>query len=204
MSPAYFDSLTTGSLDLGVAEVIEPAVGTLRVLAKANPARYALALLCLAVAAFTAWHAALDYTTRGLGGLWPGIAIVPVFATLALALCFFEQEKRFDAGARKATVSSRLLGHARRHEIALPLQGSIRLSASFDLARHDADGMRRIYTYEIDVAGHPALRFILRGDRESASAFTARLAQLLNYVVAEELEPEASGWHAVSMSDHGG
>lgn len=200
MASGLFDTLATGAIDLGLAEVVQPDAGTLVVVARANPTRYALAVLCLAVAAFTGWHTWREYTAIGPLGLWPGIAIVPVFGALMLALMFFEQQKRFDARTRTAVLSGRFLGLASRFDHPLPAQGEIRLSASIELTRSEPSGVRRIYTYHVDIADDAALGFTLKGNRDAATAFAARLAQVLNYRVVDDLEPdEASSWHAVPI-----
>lgn len=202
MASGLFDTLATGAIDLGLAEVVQPDATTLVVVAKANPTRYALAVLCLAVAAFTGWHTWRDYAAVGPLGLWPGIAIVPVFGGLMLALVFFEQQKRFDAHTRTAVLSGRFLGLASRLTHVLPAQGEIRLSASVELTRSEPTGMRRVYTYQVDIADDAALGFTLKSDREAATAFAARLAQVLNYSVVDDLEPDdAASWHAVPIVD---
>jgi len=186
----FIDSFVFGSIDLGQAEIDEPAAGCLRVTARATPARQASALLCLLVALFTGWHTWRDVQASGAFGLWPGIAIVPVFALLMLGLAFFEHRKTFDAGARRAIGRSSLLGLHAVRAYALPERAAVRVSASVEHTRSEAEDMRRHYAYHIEVAGHAALAFTVQGEREVATAFAARLAGLLDYDVDLRLDDE--------------
>lgn len=204
MSPGFLDSLATGSIDLGVADIVEPTPGTLCVTAKANANRYGLAALCALVAAFTAWHTRREVQTIGTLGLWPGLVIAGIFACLVLALLFYEQQKIFDAHRRTAIVAGRFLGMSGRATHMLPERGRIRLSASVELTRSAPQGMQRVYTYHIDVADDAALGFELAGDREAASAFAHRLARLLDYAVVVALEEdEVAGWRTISIGERG-
>ncbi|MGE3772999.1 MAG: hypothetical protein AB7I32_08750 [Gammaproteobacteria bacterium] len=204
MSSGFLDTLATGSIDLGVADIVEPTAGTLCVTAKANANRCGLALLCALVAVFTAWHTRREVQASGTLGLWPGIVIVGVFAGLVLALLFYEQQKTFDARRRTAVVAGHFLGLSAHVTHVLPEHGLVRLSASVELTRSEPQGVRRVYTYRIDVADDAALGFELQGDRATASAFANRLAQLLGYVVVADLEEdEVAGWRAISIGERG-
>lgn len=202
MSSGLLDSLATGSIDLGLADIVEPATGTLCVVARVNAQRSALAALCAAVTAFTAWHTWRDVQAIGTLGLWPGIVIVGIFASLVLALLFYEQQKRFDGCQRTAVVAGRFLGLSGSVTHALPERGRVLLSASVELTRSEPQGMRPLYTYHIDIADNAALGFEIRGDREAALLFAERLARLLGYAVVAELDEDAAGsWRTMPIGD---
>ena len=192
MPSGPLESLATGTIDLGSACIEQPTTGTLSVVAKADPSRYALAMLCLAVASFTVWHTWLDYVSLGPWGLLPGICIVPVFITLTLLLAFFEQHKRIDARARKAIAAGRFLGFAARVEIDLPDNGHVRLSASTELAGSEQHGVSRVLTFHMDVGSDGGLGFTLKQDREAATAFAQQLAAMLNYTLLDDIEADDS------------
>lgn len=205
MSSGLFDSLTTGPIDLGQAEIRAPQADTLCVVAKANAHRCGLAGLCTLVATFTAWHTWRELQAVGTPGLWPGLAIVGVFASLILTLLFYERHTVFDASQRRAVICGRFLGLSRQFTRVLPERGRVRLRASIELARSDRHGVHALYTYHVDVADDAALVFESKGDRAAASAFVRRVADLLDYTVDVELDEEAvSGWRRVPLGDHAG